>query len=250
MSDQRGRVRLEPGLKRVRAHFGGEVVLDTIQPWLVWENPHYPAYYIPADDVARDHLVATDTVTHSPSRGDAHHFTVTAGGKEAVDAAWTYPESPLEGLRGLIRFEWQALDAWFEEDEEVFVHPRDPYKRVDVLASSRHVQVAVNGVTIADTHRPTLLFESNLPIRYYVPKSDVRMDLLAPTDHSTACPYKGFARYWAVQAGEETIHNLAWSYATPLPESIKVAGLVCFYNEHADITVDGVAQERPKTPFS
>jgi uncharacterized protein (DUF427 family) len=250
MSEQRGQVRLEPGLKRVRAHLGGQTVLDTVRPMLVWENPHYPAYYIPAEDVARDRLVASDTVTRSPSRGDAQHFTVKAGGKKAVDAAWTYPDSPVEGLRGLIRFEWQALDAWFEEDEEVFVHPRDPYKRVDVLASSRHVQVAVNGVTIADTHRPTLLFESSLPVRYYVPKSDVRMDLLESTDHSTGCPYKGFARYWSVTAGGETIPNLAWSYPTPLPESIKVAGLVAFYNERTDVTVDGVPQERPTTPFS
>jgi uncharacterized protein (DUF427 family) len=250
MSEQRGRVRLEQGQKWVRGYLGGELVVDTKHPVLVWENPNYPAYYVPLEDVRDDVLVGTDTVKHSPSRGDARHFTVKAGGKESPDGAWTYPDSPLEGLRGLVRFDWSALDAWFEENEEVFVHPRSPFARVDVLPSSRHVEVSVNGVTVADSHRPTLLFETGLPIRYYLPKPDVRMDLLVPTDRSTGCPYKGFARYWAVRAGDETIPDLAWSYPTPLPESIKVAGLVCFFNERVDLRVDGVALERPKTPFS
>jgi uncharacterized protein (DUF427 family) len=112
------------------------------------------------------------------------------------------------------------------------------------------VQVAVDGVTIADTHHPTILFETSLPPRFYIPKVDVRMDLLTPTDQNTGCPYKGIARYWTVTTGETTHRNLAWSYPTPLPESRGIDGLVCFYNERADITVDGVAQSRPKTPFS
>jgi uncharacterized protein (DUF427 family) len=250
MAEERGRVRVEPGQKRVRTYLGGELVADTVHPFVVWEGPYYPAYYLPAEDVREEHLVATSTVTHSPSRGDAHHFTVKAGGKEAVDAAWTYPSSPLESLRGLIRFDWKAMDAWFEEDEEVFVHPRDPHRRVDTLASSRHVQVEVNGVTIADSHRPVILFETGLPARYYVPKTDVRMDLLSPTDNVTGCPYKGTARYWSVRVGDEVFDNLAWSYPTPLPESIKVAGLVSFYNERVDLRVDGVLLERPQTQFS
>ena len=174
---------------------GGEVVVDTTHPLLVWENPHYPAYYLPRADVTAA-LIPTGTTTHSPSRGDAVHYTVKAGGKELVDAAWQYPDSPLEELRDHVRFDWNALDAWFEEDEEVFVHPRSPYARVDILPSSRHVRVLIDGVVVADTHRPWLLFETGLPVRYYVPKIDVRMELLEPTDSHTACPYKGIASYW------------------------------------------------------
>ena len=118
----------------------------------------------------------------SPSRGDAHNFTVKGGDREVEDAAWHYPESPVEELRDLIHFDWNAMDGWFEEDEEVFVHPHDPYTRIDILHSSRHVEVEVNGVKIADTHQSTLLFETRLPTRYYIPKLDVRMDLLIPTD--------------------------------------------------------------------
>ena len=142
------------------------------------------------------------------------------------------------------------MDGWFEEDEEVFVHPHDPYKRIDILHSSRHVEVEVNGVKVADTHRPTLLFETGLPTRYYIPKLDLRMDLLTPIEHTTGCAYKGFARYWSLEAGDETFENLAWSYRTPLPECTKIAGLVAFYNEKVDLIVDGERLARPKTPFS
>ena len=112
------------------------------------------------------------------------------------------------------------------------------------------MQIEVNGVTVAETNRPTLLFETGLPTRYYIPKLDVRLDLLTPTDTTSGCAYKGFARYWSVQAGDETLEDLAWSYKTPLPEATKVAGLVAFYNERVDIIVDGERQERPTTPFS
>jgi uncharacterized protein (DUF427 family) len=242
-STTRGRVRVEPGLKRVRAYFGGELVVDTTRPLLVWENPHYPQYYLPLEDTHG--LVATSTTTHSPSRGDAVHYTVKAGGKEAVDAAWQYPDSPLEEIRGSVRFDWDAMDAWFEEDEEVFIHVRDPYTRVDILPSSRHVRVLVDGDVVADTHRPWLLFETGLPVRFYLPKPDVRMDRLEPTDSQTRCPYKGEASYWSVRAGGAVHDDLAWSYPRPLPESMRVAGLVAFYNEKVDIEVDGVLQERP-----
>jgi uncharacterized protein (DUF427 family) len=239
----RGRVRVEPGQKRVRAYLGGELVVDTTQPLLVWESPHYPTYYLPIEDVHG--LVPTATTTHSPSRGDAVHFTVKAGGKEAVDAVWQYPESPIEEIRGYARFNWDAMDAWFEEDEEVYVHVRSPYTRVDILPSSRHVRVLVDGEVVADSHRPWLLFETGLPVRYYLPKLDVRMDLLDPTDTQTRCPYKGEASYWSVRAGGKVHEDLAWSYPRPLPESLRVAGLVAFYNEKLDIEVDGVVQERP-----
>src|SRR5262249_6595937 len=193
MSETRERVHIEEGPKRVRTYLGGELIADTKRLKLVWEVPYYPAYYFPDEDVRRDVLTASGPPRRKARRGDAHHITVKGGDREVEDAAWHCPESPVEKLRGLIRFEWNAMDGWFEEDEEVFVHPHDPYKRIDILHSSRHVEVEVNGVNIADTHRPTLLFETSLPTRYYIPKLDVRMDLLTPTDTVTGCAYKGFA---------------------------------------------------------
>jgi uncharacterized protein (DUF427 family) len=243
LTQSRGRVRVEPGLKRVRVYLGGEVVADTKAPLLVWENPHYPAYYLPMADV-RATLVPTATTKHSPSRGDATFFTVKAGAREAVDAAWQYTDSPIEEIRDHVRLDWDAMDTWFEEDEEVIVHPRSPYTRVDILPSSKHVRVLVDGQVIAESYRPWLLFETGLPVRYYFPKVDVRMDLLEPTDAITHCPYKGHASYWSLRLGDEVHEDLAWSYAHPLPESLRVAGLVAFYNDRVDLEIDGVLEER------
>lgn len=249
-TEARGRVRVERGAKRVRAYLGGELVADTTRPLLVWEKPYYPTYYFAADDVRTDLLEADGGVRHSPSRGDGRTFTVKAGGKEASAAALRYDESPFEELRDAIRLEWDAMDAWFEEDEQVFTHPRDPYTRLDILPSSRHVRVEVDGVTIAESAKPTLLFETGLPARYYLPKTHVRMDLLTPTDTVSHCPYKGEAEYWSVRAGDAVHADLVWSYGTPLPESQKIAGLIGFYSEKVDIYVDGVRQERPSTKFA
>ena len=251
MGDEvRGRVRVEDGPKRVRVYLGGELVADTIRPKLVWEVPYYPAYYLPEDDVRMDLLTRTGRSEWSPSRGEARYFTVKGGHREATDGAWHYPESPLEELRRLVRFDWQAMDAWFEEDEEVYVHPRNPYARVDILASSRRVQVVVDGIEVADSRHPHLLFETGLPTRYYLPLIDVRMDLLRPSPTTTRCPYKGSATYWSVEVGGRRHEDLVWTYRTPVLESVKIAGLACFYNERVDLSVDGVLQPRPRTPFS
>jgi uncharacterized protein (DUF427 family) len=246
----RGRIRLEPSAKRVRALLGGEVVADTARAMLVWEVPYYPTYYFPLDDVRADLRPDGETV-HSPSRGDAHTFTVLAGGRAAPGAALRYEDSPIEALRELVRLDWHAMDAWFEEDEEVFTHPRDPYTRVDILASSRHVRVEVAGVTVAQSSSPRLLFETGLPARFYLPKPHVRLDLLVPTETVSHCPYKGQAAWWSVRTPDGTVHeDLAWSYRTPLPESQKIAGLIAFFDEKVDVHVDGVLQERPVTKFS
>lgn len=250
MSGSGDRVRIEDSPKRVRTYLSGEPIADTRHPKLVWEIPYFPAYYFPRDDVRMEFLIPNGHTRNSASRGVAHTFTVQCQQRELVDAAWHYPESPLEELRGLVRFDWDAMDGWFEEDDEVFVHPHDPYHRIDILNSSRHIEVQVNGVTVADTHRATFLFETGLPTRYYIPKLDVRFDLLTPTDTTSGCAYKGFARYWSVEAGGETFKDLAWSLTTPLPEGTKVAGLVAFFNEKTDIIVDGERQERPTTQFS
>jgi len=249
-SEARGRVRVELGAKRVRAYLGGEAVADTTRPLLVWEVPYYPTYYFPIADVRTELLEADGGVSHSPSRGDGATLTVRAGGKEAPGAAVRYEDSPIAALRDTIRLDWNAMDAWFEEDEEVFTHARDPYTRVEILPSSRHVRVELDGVTIADSTSPMLLFETGLPARYYLPKTHLRMDLLEPTRKVSHCPYKGQAEWWSVRIGETVHEDLAWSYRTPLPESERVAGLVAFYDERVDIYVDGVLQERPHTKFS
>jgi len=249
-SKTRGRIRIEPGAKRVRAYLGGELVADTTRPALVWEVPYYPAYYFPLADVRAELLAEDGGVAHSPSRGDGRTLTVRAGGKEAPRAAVRYPDSPIEELRDLIRLDWGSMDAWFEEDEQVFTHPRNPYTRVDILPSSRHVRVEVDGTTIAESPSPRLLFETGLPVRYYLPRTHVRMDLLASTDSVTHCPYKGEAEWFSVRAGDTVHEDLAWSYPTPLPESQNIAGLIAFFNERVDIYVDGVRQERPSTKFS
>lgn len=249
-TEVRGRVRVERGAKRIRAYLGGKLVADTTEPLLIWEKPYYPTYYFPAADVRTELLSADGGVAHSPSRGDGHTFTVTAGGREAAGAALRYEQSRFEELRDAIRLDWDAMDAWFEEDEQVFTHPRDPYTRVDILPSSRHVRIEVDGVVVAESSKPTLLFETGLPARYYLPKTHVHMDLLAPTDASSHCPYKGQAEYWSIKVGDSVQTDLAWSYRTPLPESQKIAGLISFYNEKVDLYVDGILQTRPATKFA
>ena len=156
----------------------------------------------------------------------------------------------VEELRDLVRFEFAAMQEWLEEDEPIYVHPRDPYKRVDVLGSSRHVRVALDGVTLAASSQSRILFETSLPPRYYLPLSDVRFDLLRPSDTQTRCPYKGTATYWSVEVNGVVHEDLVWIYRSPLPESQKVAGLACFYSERVDLFVDGELQSKPKTPWS
>ena len=182
----------------------------------------------------------------------AVHYDVKVGDTAAKKAAWRYADPPdkYAALKDHVAFVWHKLDHWYEEEEEVFVHPRDPYKRVDTLPSSRHVRVVINGETVADTRQPYLLFETSLPTRYYIPREDVRMDLLEPAQGTTRCPYKGVASYWSVRVGDEVFRNLVWSYPHPIPECPKIEGLLCFYNEKVDLYVDGELQPRPKTPWS
>ena len=246
---QRGRVRVEQGDKRVRAYLSGELVCDTIHPLLVWEVPYYPTYYIPTEDL-RSELVPTGASEHSPSRGEGEICDVKGTRASAAGAARRYPTSPIAELRDAVTIDWRAMDEWLEEDEPVYTHPRDPYTRVDILASSRHVEVVVDGITVADSHQPRILFETGLPPRYYLPLSDVRMDLLVPSDSQTHCPYKGMATYWSLELDGRSLKDLVWIYRSPLPESQKIAGLACFYNEKVDLSVDGVVQQRPRTKFS
>ncbi len=250
MSEKRQRVRIEPSNKRVRTYLGGEVVADTKAPLLVWEKPYYPVYYFPATDVNLDLLTATGEVTRSPSRGDATLYTVATASGKAESAAYRHLDSPVAELRDYVAFSWEAMDSWFEEDEEVYVHARDPYTRVDILPSSRRIEVVIDDVKVADTTAARFLYETGLPTRYYIPKTDVRMDLLEPTELHTECPYKGVASYYDVVVDGNRHDNIVWWYPFPTEESSRIAGLVSFYNEKLDIYVDGELEERPRTVFS
>jgi uncharacterized protein (DUF427 family) len=232
---------VETGAKRVRAFLGGSLVADTLTPLLVWEVPYYPAYYFPAADV-RAELTATGGTERSPSRGTGEIFDVVTPGGTAKAAARIFRDSAIPELRDAVRLDWPAMSEWFEEDELVYTHPRDPYKRVDILASGRNVRVELGGTVLADSHSPRMLFETSLPTRYYLPVTDVRMDLLRPSGTETHCPYKGVAGYWSVEVGGTVHDDLVWIYRTPLPESQKIAGLACFYNERVDTFVDEVRQ--------
>jgi len=247
---ERERVKVEPNPKWIRGYLDGRSVVDTRRALLVWEIPHYPAWYVPAEDVADGVLEPNDRVDRSPRRGPAHRFDLVVGDHRVPDAAWHHPDSPVEAIRDHVRFEFGALDAWFEEDEQVYVHPRDPYKRVDVLRSSRHVVVRVDGTVVADSERPTVLFETTLPPRFYLPKTDVRMDLLRPSATTSHCPYKGMAEYYDLTVGGTTYEDFVWWYRHPGRESSPIAGLVAFYNEKVDLELDGEPQDRPRSPFS
>jgi uncharacterized protein (DUF427 family) len=237
----------------VRVKFNGETIGDSGKAHLLFETRHLPVYYFPRADVRMDLLAPTDHHTFCPYKGTASYWTIRVGDKVSENAVWAYPDpfDEVAALEDFVAFYWDRVDGWYEEDEEIFVHPRDPYKRVDVIDSSRPVRVVVGGVTVADTTRARFLFETRLPVRYYIPQEDVRMELLVPSDKTTACPYKGKARYWSVRIGQELFQDIVWSYPDPVPECRKIEGYLCFFNEHVDeILVDGVAVPRPLTPWS
>lgn len=247
---ERGRVRVEEGQKWVRVYLEDQLVADTRRPKLVWERPYFPTYYFPPEDVAPGTLFATGETEHSPSRGNASIATVKADGVAAPGAARVWDDAAIEAIAGHVSFDWAAMTRWLEEDEEVFVHARNPYTRIDILASSRRVEVVIDGVTIAVTERPLLLFETGLPVRYYLPRGDVRFDLLETSGTRTGCPYKGEAEYWHARIGDALHEDIVWSYPEPFSESAKIAGLLSFYNERVDIVVDGHLEARPRTVFS
>ncbi|MGY1838681.1 MULTISPECIES: DUF427 domain-containing protein [unclassified Modestobacter] len=241
---------VEPVPRRVRAELAGRTVLDTRRARYLWEHPAFPQYYVPLADVDPDLLVDEDE-QEPQDRGTAHRFGLRVGGAERPGAARVYRDDALEQIQDTVRLEWSALDRWFEEDDEVFVHPRSPYTRVDALRSSRRVRIEKDGVLLAESDAPVMVFETGLPPRTYLPKTAVRWEHLVPSDTVTQCPYKGrTSAYWSVRAGGETHEDLAWCYDFPTRQLEPVAGLVAFFDEQVDVTVDGERQERPDTPFS
>jgi uncharacterized protein (DUF427 family) len=238
-----------PVPRRIRAVLNGRVVLDTTSALYVWEWPHYPQYYIPIADV--DPAVLVDERHEQKlSRGTANRYGLHVGDVARSAALRVYGDDALDGVAGRARFEWDALDAWYEEDERVFVHPRDPYTRVDALRSTRHVRVELDGVVLADSASPVLVFETGLPTRYYFDRTQVNFSALEPSDTVTACPYKGVtSAYWSIRAGGTLHPDLAWAYDFPTRQLLPITGLVAFYNEQVDILVDGVRLPRARTHF-
>jgi uncharacterized protein (DUF427 family) len=240
--------KVEPTDRRIRVRLGGVLVADSSRAQLLLQyGPGgLPTYYLPLEDVRSDVLV--DESSGSDGR---RRWSVEAGRSRVENAAWTHPDptGTYAALDKHVTFSWRTFE-WYEEDERVYVHARDPYKRVDTLRSSRRVEVRVQGELVASSIRPLLLYETHLPLRYYLPFEDVRTDLFVPSDTVTMCPYKGTARFWSIAVGDQVVRDAAWSYPDPIPENPKIKDLVCFFNEHVDITVDGVPQPRPQTPWS
>jgi uncharacterized protein (DUF427 family) len=240
---------VEPVPRRIRGLLAGETVLDTTAALYVWEWPFYPQYYIPRADVRAEMLVPEGR-TQVSKHGKLELHSLRAGELNRPRAAKVLTDSPIEGLRGTVRFEWSALDAWFEEDEQVYVHPRNPYVRVDALRSTRTVRVELDGLVLAESASPVMVFETGLPTRYYVLPTEVNFDHLVPTSTVTACPYKGVtSRYWSIRVGDQHHPDLAWSYEFPSRQLLPIAGLISFYNEKVDILLGGRRLERPTTHF-
>jgi len=221
----------EPAPRRVRATLGGELIFDTTRARYVWEWAYYPQYYIPVEDVDERFLV-DEQREQRLRQGIARRHGLRVGGVDRPGTVRIFGDEAIAGVAGTARFDWDALDAWYEEDEQVFVHSRNPYVRVDALRSHRHVRVSLEGITLAESATPVLVFETGLPTR---------------------CPYKGVtSAYWSVRIGGD-VHDghqdLAWAYDFPTRQLQPITGLVAFYNEKIDIDVDGVRLPRARTHF-
>ncbi|MBO0611302.1 DUF427 domain-containing protein [Myceligenerans salitolerans] len=239
---------VQRGQTRIRAFSEGELVVDAVSPLLVWEHPYFPRYFFAPADLEAEVRPAADSARPSKALGPVEPFDVVVGGRTLPGAAQRYPEAPVEAVREAYALTWTAFDTWLEEDEVLHTHARSPYVRIDALPSSRHVRVVVGGEVVAESHRPVVLTETGLQPRFYLPRVDVRMDLLTPTDTASHCPYKGEASYWTVDAGGTQLVDVAWGYDTPLPESTRLAGLVCFWPEKTadlELYVDGERVGRP-----
>ncbi len=241
---------VEPVPRRIRALLGDRMVIDTTSALYVWEWPHYPQYYIPKADIDADLLIDENHEQHL-GRGSARRYGLQVGDDVRPGVAHLYTDSEVDGVTGTVRFDWSALDRWFEEDEEVFVHPRNPYTRVDALRSTRTVSVEIDGVQLARSSSPVMVFETGLPTRYYLNRTEVHFEFLASSATVTSCPYKGqTSGYWSVHLGDRVLPDLAWSYDFPTRQLLPIAGMIAFYNEKVDILIDGERLEQPVTHFS
>jgi uncharacterized protein (DUF427 family) len=255
-----GQLRHEPTGKRIRATLGDHTVVDTTRAMLVWEPRRIvPSYAVPVDAVAGELVTengGSDDVDARPVLSPKVPFAVHTADGEAVGLRVGGEEKEAVGFRladpdldDYVILDFHAFDRWYEEDEQNVGHPRDPFHRIDILHSSRHVQVQLDGEVLAETTRPRLLFETGLPMRVYMPREDVRAEL-RPSTKRSYCAYKGHASYWSLDAGGVERENLVWSYEEPLREAAEITRLVSFFNEKVDIVVDGERSERPHTEWS
>jgi uncharacterized protein (DUF427 family) len=252
----RGRsdLRHEPIGQRVRASLGDDAVVDSARAVLVWEPRRIvPFYAVPAEDIRAELSPAPAADRDVPGMlhpgipfevHTAQGEPVTIGDRAGAGFRLADPD-----LEGYVALDFDAFDVWYEEDEQIAGHPRDPFHRVDVRRSSRPVRIELGGDVMAETSRARMLFETGLPVRFYLPREDVRLDL-HPSSRRTYCPYKGEASYWSIDAGGRRRENLAWTYQEPLPDGPAVAGLVAFWNEVVDVYIDGEPRERPRGPFA
>lgn len=243
------RIRLEPSPKRVRAYVEGLPVIDSRRALLMFERGHLPVYYFPKQDVRMDLLTPRLSDRDPGPKGPATLWTLESGERTVDDLLFSYEDAPsgCPELGGLISMYWSKMDSVFEEDEEVFGHARDPHHRIETLRTSRHIKVVGNGQTVAETTRAVMLLESHLPVRYYIPKVDCRLDLLAPSPTVSVCPYKGKAsQYWS--AGD--VADAAWCYPAPTLECAAITNHIAFFHERVQLFVDGAEIPRPEMPWA
>jgi uncharacterized protein (DUF427 family) len=250
----RRELRHEPIEQRVRAHLGDEAVVDSTRALLVWEPRRVvPSYAVPVDDIRAE--LAGAPASDADVAGVLHpgipfsvHTTagVPVSVEDRVGAGFRLAD---EDLAGYVVLDFAAFDGWFEEDERIIGHPREPFHRVDVRSSARPLRIEVDGDVVAETTGAHIVFETTLPVRFYLPREDV-LPALHPSSRRTYCPYKGEASYWSLEAGGRLRKDLAWSYEQPLPDMVRIAGLVAFWDERVDVILDGKRRPRPGGPVA
>ncbi|HKY93989.1 MAG TPA: DUF427 domain-containing protein [Kiloniellales bacterium] len=229
-------LRVEDQAKRYRVTFGGETIADSVRTKLLFEGKYHPVIYFPLADVRQDLLTPTAHTTTCPHKGVASYWSVQVGTKAKENVVWGY-KTPLpgcEGIAGHVSFYWKEVDGWLEEDTPLLGHARNPYSRIDTLRSSRRVTVKHRGEVIADTTRAVFLYETGLPARYYIPRADVKLDRLQPSELKTVCPYKGEASYFAAPLASGEVKEIAWYYKQPWPEVALIKDTVAFYPDRVD----------------
>jgi len=241
-------IKIDKNPRWIRVKFNGEIIANSKNVLTLHERGQLPVYYFPEKDIHKKFLVPTEKSSHCPLKGNARYWSIKVGDQLTENAVWCYENPILEskGIKGYFAFYWDNVDNWFEEEEEIYVHPRDPYKRVDAIESSRHIKVVLNGKTIAESNKPVIVFETGTPVRYYLPVQDVLKEFLEPSNTSTRCPYKGIATYWNVKIDGNEFEDIVWSYENPIPEIQKIAEFLSFYNERVDIYVDGELEKEQK----
>ena len=236
----------EPTQRWVRAFNNGTKIADSKRVMLMLEGGPDQNYYFPEEDIADGVLIESDHTETSGYKGLKRFWHVETNGQRVENAAFTYVEQKdrRPDFSGYLAFDWKKIDTFMEEDEVVAHHPRSPYHRVDTIPSSRHIEIFVDEVKVADTNRPNLLFETSLPVRYYIPEDDVNFDYLEASDGSSHCPYKGDASYYDLVVNGDRFENTVWYYPDPIPEAPKLKGTLAFWPEkdkRIKILVDGEA---------